>query len=185
MPSLLPLLKLPSLSPISDSTRISPPNQKSAMSNTVPTNQTHEVACSRQIQSKLVFERARQFNIEASTLLVCVGILSNSLAIFVFSKRRVQVNSASVYLLSLSVADLLFLLVHMLEDTLRTFIDLYVNKNVQVHAGCRGHERAKAYSLEDISMVDVGESVETFVRSVIKKSAHSVIILFFSGPMLI
>ncbi len=123
-----------------------------------------EEACSRQIHSKYIFERTRNLNIQLTTLITMIGLVGNSLAIFVFSQKRFRRNSASVYLLCLAISDGLFLLTHFFEDTLRTYIDLYLNQNIKVHEKCQNHKDLKLYNITEMYKTDLSESFQHFIR---------------------
>ena len=120
--------------------------------------------CEEQIYSKYIFERARKINIYFSTLIIVVGIIGNALALFVFSQKKFRVNSSSVYLLCLAVSDGLFLLTHFFEDTLRTYIDLYVNENIHVHEQCRNHSHFKIYNISKDCSSNLSPHSQRFIR---------------------
>lgn len=121
--------------------------------------------CEEQIYSKYIFERARKVNIYFSTLIIVVGIIGNALALFVFSQKKFRVNSSSVYMLCLALSDGLFLLTHFFEDTLRTYIDLYVNKNINVHEQCRNHSYFEVYNISKECESNLSPHSQRFIRS--------------------
>lgn len=121
--------------------------------------------CARQIYSKYIFERARSINILLSTLIIIVGLVGNFLAVFVFLQKKFRTNSASVYLLCLAMSDGLFLLTHFFEDTLRTYIDLYLNQNIKVHEYCRNHVDMAQYNLTTMYKTSLSASTQGFLRS--------------------
>ncbi len=121
-------------------------------------------ACRRQIHSKYVFERTRNLNIQLSTFIILIGFVGNSLAVFVFSQKRYRKNSASIYLFCLAISDGLFLLTHFFEDTLRTYIDLYLNQNFKVHERCLNHTDLTIYNMTTMYQTDLSESSQHFIR---------------------
>jgi len=52
-------------------------------------------------------------------------LIGNLLIIFIYAIKKRRTNSSHVYLLCLAVNDNLFLIIHLIEDTLKTFIDAY------------------------------------------------------------
>lgn len=68
-----------------------------------------------------------KLNIYSVMTITLIGLLGNSLTIVVFSQKRFRINSNSVFLLCLAIGDSLFLLIHLFEDTFKTYRDLYGN----------------------------------------------------------
>lgn len=75
--------------------------------------------------SSEIFDLSRKVNIYASINIVCLGFIGNLIIIIVFSIKKFRSNSGQIYLFCLSISDNLFLIVHLLEDTLRTYRDVY------------------------------------------------------------
>jgi hypothetical protein len=70
--------------------------------------------------------------------IILIGLVGNGLGVFVFAQRRFRAShSSGIYLLFVCLADALFLLMHFFEDTLRTYIDVFLNHNTfQMDTGC-------------------------------------------------
>lgn len=71
-------------------------------------------------------ENTRKINLYSAISLIVIGLIGHFLTIFVLAQKRFRRNSSSVYLLCLAVIDALFLIIHFFEDTLKTYIELYV-----------------------------------------------------------
>jgi hypothetical protein len=89
--------------------------------------------CQLKYDSALFFDRTRVVNIFATVVVILIGIVGNVLAIIVFAQKRFRLKSPGVFLLCLAISDGLFLLVHFFEDTLRTYIDVYVDREQKVN----------------------------------------------------
>ena len=75
-------------------------------------------------------EKSRKINLLVSIVFLIIGLIGHLLTIFVFIQKRFRKNSCDVYILCLAINDLLFLIIHFFEDTIRTFKDIFaVNKN--------------------------------------------------------
>jgi hypothetical protein len=83
--------------------------------------------CDEQIKSTNILINTQKINVYATMIIIIVGLFGNSLAVFVFIQKRFRIHSSSIYLLCLAISDGLFLLMHFFEDTLRTYIDIYLN----------------------------------------------------------
>jgi hypothetical protein len=83
--------------------------------------------CQSVVRSVKFNETVRVLNIFVSMLFIFVGLIGNSLGVYVFVQKRFRNHSSSIYLLFLCLSDGLFLLMHFFEDTLRTFIDVFLN----------------------------------------------------------
>lgn len=83
--------------------------------------------------SNYLLESSGKINIFSSIVIIIVGLIGNSLTIFVFSQKRFRTNSSHVYLLCLAVNDSLFLVIHFFEDIIRTIKDIYLqNTNLNL-----------------------------------------------------
>lgn len=82
--------------------------------------------CEQEISSFYFYNNTRKFNIYITIVIIIVGLLGNGLAVFVFAQKRFRRHSSSIYLLCLCLSDGLFLMMHFFEDTLRTYIDVYM-----------------------------------------------------------
>lgn len=87
--------------------------------------------CEDQINSIELFDLTRKINIYLSFIVITIGLIVNSLAFVVFIQRRFRQHSFSIYQLCLSLSDGAFLIVHFYEDTLRTYIDVYLNNQTR------------------------------------------------------
>lgn len=85
--------------------------------------------CEEQLNSIKFYENTRKVNIFITIIIITIGIIGNGLAVFVFAQKKFRLHSSSIYLLCLCFCDGLFLLMHFFEDTLRTYIDVYLNDN--------------------------------------------------------
>ena len=72
---------------------------------------------------------SRNINIYATLIVILIGFIGHLLTICVFGQRRFRIKTASVYLFCLAINDSLFLFIHLFEDTLRTFKDIYFDDN--------------------------------------------------------
>lgn len=79
----------------------------------------------RALRSADFLEITKLINMILTVIILFVGLIGNSLTIFVFIQQRYRVNSSNVYLLCLAVTDSLFLLIHLFEDTIRTYEGVY------------------------------------------------------------
>lgn len=73
-----------------------------------------------------LLETTRKINIHFIFVIIIFGIIGHILTIFVYGKKRFRTNSSTVYILCLSINDCFFLIVHFFEDTIRTYIDIYL-----------------------------------------------------------
>ncbi len=73
----------------------------------------------------LTYELTRRVNMLASIGIILTGLLGNGIIMFVFSQKRFRTNSSNVYLLSLAIVDSIYLIVHFLEDTVRSYNQIY------------------------------------------------------------
>jgi hypothetical protein len=71
----------------------------------------------------------RKINIYSSLFVIIIGLIGNSLITFIYLSKKRRTNSSHVYLLCSAINDNLFLIVHLFEDTLRTYLDVY-SKNI-------------------------------------------------------
>ena len=83
--------------------------------------------CYEQINSSNFLVNTKIINIYLTIIIIVIGLFGNGLAVFVFAQKRFRLHSSSVYLLCLAISDGLFLLMHFFEDTIRTYIDVYLN----------------------------------------------------------
>jgi hypothetical protein len=67
----------------------------------------------------------RKINIYSSLFVTIIGLIGNSLITYIYASKKRRTNSSHVYLLCSAINDNLFLIVHLFEDTLKTYIDVY------------------------------------------------------------
>ena len=73
------------------------------------------------ISSYDTLNMAKKINVICVLIVILIGLIGNSITAFVFLQSRFRINSSHVYLLSLALIDSSFLLIHFLEDTIRTY----------------------------------------------------------------
>ncbi len=73
------------------------------------------------ISSYDTLNMAKKINVICVLVVILIGLVGNSITAFVFLQSRFRINSSHVYLLSLALIDSSFLLIHFLEDTIRTY----------------------------------------------------------------
>ena len=83
-------------------------------------------------QSSSVFLISKRVNIIAALVVICTGLIGNSLTLFMFAQKKYRINSTHVYLFCLSINDSLFMIIHLFEDTIRTYSDLYLNEDENI-----------------------------------------------------
>lgn len=71
-------------------------------------------------------ETARILNVTFTFIAIVIGLLGNSLIIYVFWNKKFRTNSSNVFLLCLAISDNIFLIIHLFEDTLRTYKDIFI-----------------------------------------------------------
>lgn len=86
----------------------------------------NNIDCKQKIDSLEFYDKTRKINIYFSIFIILIGLVGNGLGVFVFVKKRFRLHSSSIYLLCLCFSDGMFLLMHFFEDTLRTYIDVYL-----------------------------------------------------------
>ena len=67
-----------------------------------------------------------RINIITTVVVSLIGLIGNAISIYVFAQKRFRRNSSHVYLLCLAVCDSLFIIVHLLEDTLKAYKDIFI-----------------------------------------------------------
>lgn len=73
------------------------------------------------VYSLYFIETVRKINVSFTIIIFLIGLIGNSITIFVFSKKKFRTNSSNIYLFCLAIVDTLFLIVHVFEDTIRHF----------------------------------------------------------------
>jgi hypothetical protein len=123
--------------------------------------------CAGLVRSLSLSEIVRQLNIFVSILIICIGLIGNSLGVFVFVQKRFRSHSSGIYLLFICLTDGLFLLMHFFEDTLRTFIDVYLNDDTfQIDPACITHNLvAVKPATKLLSEHSIIKFMDSFLRS--------------------
>lgn len=80
------------------------------------------------LQSLNLLALSAKINIFTTLVFIIIGLIGNSLAIYVFSHKRFRTNSSHVYLLCLAIIDSLFIVIHLIEDTSKTYKDHFLNE---------------------------------------------------------
>jgi uncharacterized membrane protein YeaQ/YmgE (transglycosylase-associated protein family) len=84
----------------------------------------------RVADSLKILVNSRKINMFSMIIIICIGLIGNTITIIVFSQKRFRVNSSHVYLLFLAVIDSLVLILTIFEDTIRTFISIYMHDRI-------------------------------------------------------
>lgn len=77
------------------------------------------------LQSINYIYESRKLNVYATLFVIIIGLIGNSITIVLFAQKRFRTNSNNVFLLCLAINDSLFLVLHLFEDTIRTYQELY------------------------------------------------------------
>lgn len=77
-----------------------------------------------------MFEMSRRINLYASIVIVFTGLIGNSLTAMVFSQKRFRTNSSNCFLLFLSILDSFYLILHLFEDTVRSYNEIYLTRDL-------------------------------------------------------
>jgi len=102
---------------------------QSNQSTTTTTNFNLDNYSKLEDESLNFLDNTRRINLIASIVIILIGLLGNCLTIFVFSQKRFRINSSNVYLLCLALIDSLFLVVHIFEDLIREYEEIYSMKD--------------------------------------------------------
>ena len=95
------------------------------------------VDCAGLASSYYFFNQTRKVNIFLSVFIIIIGLIGNSIQAAVFLHKKFRTNSSSIYLLSMSLSDGLFLMLHFFEDTIRTYQDVYLStEKIMLHPNC-------------------------------------------------
>lgn len=91
------------------------------------TNENNSLSISQDTSLNFI-EQTRKINLFATVVIILIGLVGNCLTIFVFCQKRFRVNSSNVYLLFLAITDSIFLIVHIFEDSIREYEEIYLFK---------------------------------------------------------
>jgi hypothetical protein len=109
--------------------------------------------CKSQIDASNLLINTKIINIFSTIVIIIIGLIGNSLAVFVFAQKRFRIHSSSIYLLCLAISDGMFLLIHFFEDTLRTYIDVFFNVESDIDSACRTKGHILASNTESLLRV--------------------------------
>ena len=76
-----------------------------------------------------IIENSRKISLYFTVGFIVLGLIGNSLTIFVFAQKRFRQNSSNVYIFSLAINDFLYLIVHFFKDSIKTLIEVYEAEN--------------------------------------------------------
>jgi hypothetical protein len=107
-------------------------------------------SCKSQINASRLLINAKQINIFSTIVIIIIGLIGNSLAVFVFVQKRFRIHSSSIYMLCLAISDGMFLLTHFFEDTLRTYIDVYLNAESDIDSACQTNGQILATNTDSL-----------------------------------
>ena len=79
--------------------------------------------------SELFLEFVRKINLNASIIVIFIGLIGNLLIKVVFLREKFRSNSSHIYLLCSAIVDNSFLITHFFEDSIRTYKDIYADNN--------------------------------------------------------
>ena len=71
-------------------------------------------------------ELSDKINVIISILIVCIGLIGNSLSLLIYGQSKYRLNSSHVFIFILAIIDSLFLIVHFFEDTIRNYKKYYL-----------------------------------------------------------
>ncbi len=75
--------------------------------------------------SNNILEQTRKINVFTSLIIIAFGLIGHFLTIYLFIQKKYRTNSSNVYMLCLAIFDGLFLILHLFEDIIRTYLDIY------------------------------------------------------------
>jgi len=102
------------------------------LSNSISNNQNNTISNEQDqslVKAFYQLETSRKINVLASSTIIILGLIGNITISALFSNKKTRFNSARVYFFYLSLIDGLFLLVHLFEDTIRNYNDIYNNSD--------------------------------------------------------
>lgn len=93
-------------------------NQNGSLSEEYDMLKEYEISI---LKSKQLIEFFRKINLISSFVVILIGFIGNFLITLVFIQKKFRSNSSHIFLLCLSIIDNLFLIIHLFEDTLKTY----------------------------------------------------------------
>ena len=86
------------------------------------------------LNSMILLEISRKVNLFLTLFIIVFGLVGHALTILVYGQKRFRRNSSNVYLLCLAIVDSMYLIVHFLKNTIRTYTDIYSTDQSYVNA---------------------------------------------------
>lgn len=121
--------------------------------------------------STYVLNIVNKLNILGILVVLVIGLFGNYLIISVFAQKRFRTNSSSVYLLSLAIIDSLYLVLHFMEDTIRTYKNTYSNEPIQTLD-------TLITSLNIVNRNDPACRIINYIRYVVRFASAFIIVAF-------
>ena len=129
--------------------------------------------CVAQNKSSHFIIETRRINFYFSVLIIALGLIGNTIAIGVFSRKKIRSSSTSIYLLCLSVSDSLYLVAHFFEDTLKSYIDHFIHKTEFINEECLVYSlnydnvtSSNAYDQSFVKFINIIDRFDFFCRSI-------------------
>jgi len=73
------------------------------------------------IKTIILFEKVQTTSFYLIIGIILIGLIGNSITIFVFAQKRFRINSSHVYHFALALIDNLYLITYLIEDTLKYY----------------------------------------------------------------
>lgn len=105
------------------------------------------------LKSYFALEQTRKINIFTTIFFILIGLVGNFLTVFVFAQKRFRTNSNNVFLLCLAINDSLFLVIHLFEDTIRTYQEIYIYEENSIN-GTSELKLAFDYLIKALNITD-------------------------------
>ena len=70
-------------------------------------------------ESEKFLAEAKKINTFITICILIIGLIGNCLTVIIYGQKKNRKNSSNIYLLCLAINDMLFLVVHFYEDTIR------------------------------------------------------------------
>ncbi len=124
--------------------------------------------------SEKLLSLVRKINIFSSLFVLIIGFIGNSLITYIYAIKKRCTNSSHVYLLFSSINDNLFLFVHLFEDTLKTYVDVYSIE--------------KDHFLQIFNLVDMNDiqcQLINYLRNILRFISAYIVVVFTLQRLLI
>jgi hypothetical protein len=79
-----------------------------------------------------IIDNSRKISLYFTAIFIIVGLIGNSVTIFVFGQKRFRQNSSNVYIFCLAINDFLYLIVHFFKDFFKTLVEINEAKNGKI-----------------------------------------------------